>query len=196
VSRKAPLLSWLMLAVWASWLCAVHSLCVSRFGLVKWMPDLGLVFLVSCAARFEARQASAVALIVGLARVAYTIEPPSAVLAGFLMVGMGLRMAASVVEVSGTVLRGLYAALAVCLFSAWMTLVAVARGALPVEELSERLLGALPAAASSGLATLLLAPLFAVLPGLTPLRRGGPPARWRLRRHLPAVRRADARRSS
>ncbi len=171
--KSARWLAWAMLAIWSSWIAALQGLLVARSGLGAWVPDAGLVLVLACAARFDRRDAPLVALVAALGRLAFTIEPAPAVLAGFLVAGLLARAVASVAEVEGPLVRTVLAGLAGWGFAAWLELVHHVR-----DGGGEDLLIALPSAlrawpvgASSALFAFLCASALARLPGLTPLRK-------------------------
>lgn len=167
------LLAWVMLAIWASWIAAFQGLLAAHSALSGWVPDFGLVLALACAATFDKRDTALATLIVACGRIAYSIEPPAAVLAGFLFAGLVVRAVATVAEVEGALVRTILAALAVFSFAVWLQLVHQVR-----DGASEELLQILPKAAqvwpmvctSAGCA-LLMQRTLVCLPGLSPLRR-------------------------
>jgi hypothetical protein len=161
--------AWLLFTVWAVWLFALQGVVGAETSFARWMPDLGLVLVLSLVAQLEARDAPLLALCAATARVAVSAEPGIALLAGFLgIVGLAL-LARSVVELTGPVSRALVCGVLVVLFDGWLILVHTVRtpdltGAAPI-------LLAWPAGITSALLALAAGPFFSRLPGLTPLRR-------------------------
>ena len=170
---SARVLAWVMLAIWASWTAALQGLVVAQTQLGAWVPDAGLVLLLACAARFDPRDIPKAALVAGIARVAYTVEPPPAVLAGFLALAFLLQATATVAEVEGAIVRPVVCGLFAWAFSAWLLFVGRVRDHSSAELLDflPLALAQWPLALSTGLFALLLAPTLAHLPGLSPLRR-------------------------
>ncbi len=175
--RRGVWISWLMLAVWASWLTALQGVAVSKTMLGAWVPDVGVLLIVACAGSFQARDVSRAALVVALARIAYSVKPPVAVLAGFLGVSIVARGVLSFAEIGRPLVRtALSGALALAL-SDWFVLVHAARYGAELGDTAAwkaalmALPGLLPGALASAGCALLLGPAFALLPGLTPLRR-------------------------
>jgi hypothetical protein len=162
-----------MLVVWSSWIAALQGLLVARTPFGAWVPDAGLLLVLACAASFDRREAPRVALLVALGRIAFTIEPAPAVLAGFLLAGLVVRAVATVAEVEGALVRTILAGLAGWLFAAWLELVHHVR-----DGKAEQIVDLLPQAArlwpigfSSAVFALCFAGWLARLPGLSPLRR-------------------------
>ena len=165
---RARWISWLRLAVWSSWLAALHAWLVTAAASPRWVPDVGVVLLVACATRFSARDVPKAALVVALARVAYSVEPPSALLAGFLAAALLVRAARSALELGGALARSLVAGGVAWTLATWLVFVHASRApslglgpAPPIDRLT-------PALASALLA-LIAGPLLARLPGLSPL---------------------------
>lgn len=170
-TRWAP---WIMLAIWSSWASAAQGLLAHPGRLHLWAPDLGLVLLIACAGRFESRDVPLAAIVVGLSRAAFSIEPPAALLFGLIAAGTIVVGVRSVAEVNGPLMRTAIAFVASWIFAAWLLFVHFVRveradGAEPysLTFLFSMWRGALVTA----LLALTLGPLLAYLPGLTRLRR-------------------------
>ena len=175
---RGPLLPWLLLALWSTWLHAAQGWLAQ--GLGPWTPDLGLVLLLGLAAKLAPEQLPPLALAVGLGRLAVSVDPPAAVLAAVLGVTLLARGLRTMLELEGPLQRTLLAGACAALVAAWLEHVHLARavhaagaaGALP--RTFEGLAAGAPTwrlALATGLAALVLAPLLVRLPGLTPLRR-------------------------
>lgn len=162
--------SWLMLGVWGSWIVAAQGILVAQTSLAAWLPDAGLVLLVACAGRFHKRDVPGAALLLALSRVAYTIEPPTAVFAAFLFTAILVHAIRSALEVNGPLLRTVVGACAGWLFPAWLLVVRHARDGGETAALVSEILGLWRIAFTTALFALALGPLLAHLPGLTPLR--------------------------
>lgn len=163
--------AWCLFTVWAVWLFALQGWLGAETSLARWMPDLGLVLVLSLVAQLEARDALLLALCAALARMSVSSEPGVALLAGFLgIVGLALT-ARSVVELTGPVSRALVCGLLVVVFDGWLVLVHSVRARELAGPLPLSVLVAWPAGITSAVLALVAGPLFAHLPGLTPLRR-------------------------
>ncbi len=178
--RRTRPLAWLMLAVWASWICAAQALCVARSPLGFWTPDLALILLVACIGSLHRRDVLAASLIVAMARLAYTVEPAPAVLAAFLAFSVAVQLLRRLAEFSHPLLRVGLCAGGAGAFVLWFALVHALRMERMLEgaphpglsaSLSAALLPACATALTSGLAGLVLLDGLVRLPGLTPLRR-------------------------
>lgn len=170
MTRFHPL-AWLMLAVWASWFSALQALCVSRTFLGSWTPDLGLLLLVACAGRLHARDVPLATLVLALARLAYTVEPPAAVLAAFLATSVLCQVLRRIAELGNPAMRVGLSGLGALGLTLWFAFVHAARtGADPAGALSSALLPGLATATTSAVLGLLFLGSLVHLPGLTPLR--------------------------
>lgn len=167
--KGARIVAWFLFAVWATWSFALAGVLGSDGA--RWVPDIGLVLALSVIARAEAADAPILALIAAIARAAFGPEPPIVLLAGFSGVVFMALAARSAVELTGPVWRTVVAIFIVLSFDAWLGFAHALR-ADTTESISLRpFTVALPVAISSGLLALLAGPLFAHLPGLTPIRR-------------------------
>jgi hypothetical protein len=166
---KNRFVSWLMLAVWGSWIIAFQGILVAQTSLAAWLPDAGLVLLIACAGRFQKQDVPRAALLLALSRVAYSIEPPAAIFAAFLGTALLVHGIRSALEVNGPLLRTVVGGLAGWLFPAWLLIVQHARDGGEVALLPE-ILGLWRVAFTTALLALIFGPVFAHLPGLTPLR--------------------------
>ena len=163
---------WIMLAVWSSWVTAGQGLLATSMDL--WVPDLSLLMLLACAGRFESGDVPKAAVVIGLSRAAFSIEPAPALMVGLLASGTVVVGIRSVAEVNGPLMRTVLAAACSWLFAAWLVVVHIVRverggGSAPF-ELSFALTlwrGAL----TTAVAALVVGPPLAYLPGLTRLRR-------------------------
>jgi hypothetical protein len=167
-------LPWILLAVWSAWLHAVQGLWAASS---PWAPDLGAVLLIALAARVQARDLPLVGLAIAVGRLAVSVDPPAAVLAGVLGVTALVRGLRSAVEVGGPLPRTLLAGAATLLIAAWLSFVhdfhaarEAAFAAPGVSGLSSVSLSWRAALTAAGV-SLALGPALARLPGLTPLRR-------------------------
>lgn len=160
---------WVLFTVWAVWLFALQGFLGAETSLARWLPDFGLVLVLSLVAQLEARDAPLLALCAVLARASVSTEPAIAQAAGFLgIIGLALT-ARSVVELTGPLSRALVCGFLVVVFDGWLVLVHSVRtsslaGAAPI-------LCAWPSGITSALLALVMGPLLAHFPGLTPLRR-------------------------
>lgn len=167
---------WAFFGVWAVWLFALHAW-IGGGGSpltdtpARWMPDLGLVLALSLLARAEVSDAPWIALIAAFARAAFSSEPPIVLLTGFLGIVLLALVARSAVELTGPLWRALAALLLVFVFDLWLAFAHSMRLPVGFESVPFSVFASWPAALSSALLALLLGPLLAHLPGLTPLRR-------------------------
>lgn len=164
-------IAWALFCVWAVWLFALSGWLGADSGWARWMPDLGLVLVLSLLAQLETRDAPLLALCAALARASVSAEPHVALLAGFFGIVALALAARSVVELTGPLSRALVCGALVVVFDGWLVLVHRVRvhevaGVLPLSVFI-----AWPAGITSALLALVAGPLFAHLPGLTPLRR-------------------------
>jgi hypothetical protein len=157
--------SWFLLFVWGAWANAISGYFVQFGWPGSWSPDLGLVLLVALAVRTSVHDIAKLAVCLGIARAAVSVDAPAAVLAASLVCGGFLRVARSMVQLENPLIVGTIAA-ALCLAqSTWLEHVHLQVAARSPAALAGTswLLGA---AVSSGLLTALFGGVFANLPGL------------------------------
>ncbi len=161
---------WLFLAVWAVWLCAFSGYLVQFAGLGHWAPQFQTALFVALAARIPVSDIPKLALTMGLARVAVSIDTPAAVLASALSIGLVLRLARSAIQVESPVIAATLAFLACTLESAWLEAVHLrTQAALASDWNSVQL--AWPAGITTAIATAAFGGVLANLPGLGNLIR-------------------------
>ena len=163
-------IAWIVLAAWLVWTHALQAWLARGGGL--WVPDLAFVLLFSVLARLETKDAPGLVIVALLARAALSVEPAAALGAGIVAVAMLAFWTRGLFELTAPAWRGLFCAAFVLAFDGWLLGVHVVRGGLagtetPVVLVLTRLL---PVALATGVASLLLGPALAHLPGLTPLR--------------------------
>lgn len=169
--KRGRTLAWLMLAVWASWISAAQALCVAKTAIGPWTPDLGLLLLVACAGRLHARDVPFATLIVALGRLAYTVEPPAAVLAGFLAVSLACQLVRRMAELGNPAMRVALSGVGAFGLALWLGCVhALRTGGDPAGALTAALAPALATGLTSALVGLFFLGSLVYLPGLTPLR--------------------------
>lgn len=165
----ARILAWVLFLVWAVWAFAIEGHLAN--GGSRWVPDIGLVLALSVMARADAADSPVLALLAALARACFAPEPPIVLLAGFMGIVFFALAARTTVELAGPLWRTIAALVFVLAFNAWL---AFARGmrdpSVDVAHMSA-IFQALPVAITSGLLAFACGPLFAHLPGLTPIRR-------------------------
>lgn len=181
--NRSKFLPWLMLAIWSAWICALQGLLRDTEPLSAWVPDLWLVLVLALASRLERSDLPRVALVAAAGRLAVSIEPAAAVLAGALGVVLLVRVIRSVIEVEDVVARTALAFVCALALARWQSLVLETRAFAGAEMFAARLsvswgtavgsFGPDPwsRAAVTALAALAAAPALAHLPGLTPLRK-------------------------
>jgi hypothetical protein len=169
---RIPLSTWVLLALWSTWL---HALQGTWWRESAWAPDLGVALFVVLAGRVPRDSLLATGVALALGRIAVTVEPPAAVLAGLLALQGLLAALRSVVVIRGAAARALLAGLSAALLAEWLALVHAARASAGSSWFTPELD---PPSARIALATaaaaLILGPLFAWLPGMTPLVRKKP----------------------
>ena len=179
--NRATWLAWLLLGVWAAWLYALQGLCVARMDSSSLVPDLGLVLLLSLAARLSHEDLPKAALVIAVARCAVSIDAPVAVIAACFGAAALARALHEVFEVGGALPRTLLAGASAWAVTAWLTFVHDLRdarlalhtaGTPPDLGLPSRALStAWSPALATALAAFLIGPLLGRLPGLTPLAK-------------------------
>ena len=165
-----PLLSWILLAVWSAWLHGLQGLWASGS---PWAADLGVVLLVVLAGRMQTADLPGMALAVALGRLAVSVDPPAAVLAGCFGWVVVARGARTVVEIHGLLPRAFLAGAGALVLAAWLGLVHELRlgGTGAPASVLATASAAWPAALSTALLALVLGPALALLPGLSPLQK-------------------------
>ena len=169
-----PLATWILLAVWATWLSALQGIWASS---TPSAPDLGVALLVVLASRAARSELPAVGLVIALGRISVSIDSPAAVLAGMLGVTLVVLALRGVLEVGGALPRAALAGAPAALFAAWLGLVHDVRAAGEAGLIGSRALqlstpaAGWPSMLTTAMATLALAPVLAHLPGLSPLSR-------------------------
>jgi hypothetical protein len=179
--KRHAWLAWLLLGVWSAWIFAFQGLCAARMQSSSWVPDIGLVLLLSLAARLTHQDLPKAALVIAIARCAVSIDAPVAVIAAYCGAVALARALRGVFEIGGALPRTLLAGASAWLVTAWLAIVHDLRDARlamhtsgtppDIDELAHALTTSWPPALSTALAALLLGPLLAQLPGLTPLRK-------------------------
>jgi len=165
-------LAWIALGAWLLGCFALQGL-LARGAAAFWFPELGLVFLLALLARMEERDAWIAALVAALARSAFASEAPLVQLAGLLGFALLVMTLRSSLELSSPLLRGSAALLCVFAFDLWLYLAGAARAYWARGTLAgwqPPLVSLALVALCSGLLCLAAGPLFAHLPGLSPLR--------------------------
>lgn len=177
-------LAWLLLAVWAAWLYALQGLVVHLGGAGSlalgvppgaWVPDLGLVLMLALAAELPASRVPLAALTVAAARAAVGIDPPVAVLAGYLGAASAYAALRRVV-VESRRLRVLATGLASLALGAWLIAARAARLPDPPPPAELFPVGWYVPALFTALAAVFPGALLLRLPGLGGLLPSGRPA--------------------
>jgi hypothetical protein len=138
--KRSTWLAWFLIGVWAAWLFALQGLCATWMRSSSPIPDLGLVLLLSLAARLSHEDLPKAALVIAVARCAVSIDAPVAVIAayfGAVALARGLR---GVFEIGGVLPRTLLAGGCAWIVTAWFTLVRDLRDA----RLAQHITGAAP----------------------------------------------------
>jgi hypothetical protein len=160
-----------LLAVWIGLATVLQALAVEGLGWGAWTPDLPLFLLVAALAQLHKSDAVRVAVVAGLARATFTVEPPFGVLAGTLAVGLVADSVRRVAELSRPITRAVLVGTSAFLFGLWLVLVDAVR----VDDVAGVLLGRtgslVPTALTSALLALVAWPLAKALPGLRSMER-------------------------
>lgn len=162
-------LAWFLFFVWAGWAFALQGW-LQRGG-SDWVPDIGLVLALSVMARAEVADTPVLALLAAVARSAFGPEPPIVLLAGFMLVVFLALAARTTVELAGPLWRTITALAFVLILNAWFGFARGMREPLGDPLQASLAYAALPTAFVSALLAFAAGPLFAHLPGLTPIRR-------------------------
>lgn len=167
--KPAHALAFVLFVVWAGWLVAAQAWLGRPDLCGRARPDLGLVFALALAARTEPAALPFLAFGAALARASACAEPSIVLFTGFLGVLFASLALRSIVEVQTAPWRALVAGALAFALEAWIVLAHGARDAGAGFAAADLARG-WPAALSTSLAALLVAPALARLPGLSPLR--------------------------
>lgn len=163
-------LGWLLLALWATWLTALSGHWTQFAWLGRFTPELHTALFVALAARVPPGDIAKLAVCIGLGRVAVSIDPPAAVLAGALFSGALLRVARGTVQIESPVIAAGMAFLLCVAGSWWLELVQLETRAAAARPFVELVLG-WRTGISTGVVTAAFAAVLARLPGLGSLVR-------------------------
>lgn len=161
-------LAWMVALVWFVWLAGLQQEMAESERFARATPDLVTVLFVSLAGAVRRADLAWLALLAALARRSFSLDPPSAILAGCFALAALVWALRAFVDVRNPLWRAALAGLGAAGLAIWLELVRAARergASLPPDF---TLAGA--AAWTSALAALALGGLFAFLPGLSPLR--------------------------
>lgn len=165
---KARSITWFLLVLWGAWLFAVQGLLGAMPAVGLWVPDFGLLLLFSIDGRTGRREARGAALAIALCRISFSTDPPLAVLAGYLGAVWFFGALREILEIDRPLPRALLAGVVASVLTIFWVL--CRQLALPSESVL------LPpaetvwkGAATTAALALLFLPLFARLPGLSPL---------------------------
>lgn len=169
-------LSWVLFCTWSIWLLAVQGYAAGVWTGASWIPDLGLVYVLAVQARLRRGDLLVAVLLGAYCRAALSLDPPLAILAGYLGAAGLATSVRSMLAVEDRFLLALVVGLAVLGFGAWMRVAVGLRGEGPIGARDPGAwlwlcLGGWRVGISSALCALTLGPVLAGLPGLTPLRR-------------------------
>lgn len=165
---------WIVLAVWTAWLFALQGWLASS-GLGPWAPETGLVLLCIVGERVTRRRALVAALWIACVRIAFSADPPVAILAGYLGVAFAHQLLGSAIALDHPLVRALFSFAALLVLASFL-------GFARSLELSG-LYGLAPesgpvwrSATATAIVALLCGPLAVRLPGLKALwkRRSRP----------------------
>jgi len=184
VTRASPL-PWILLTLWAVWIYAFQAYFAAA-SWSAWVPDVGLVLMLSLAARLPSTDVPLVGVCIGVAGAAVSIDPSAGVLAaalGAVAIARGVR---SVIEIKSPPVAGLLAFVVSLCVQFWLAWVHTTRIALELGASAPASDGlwaqAWPSALTTALVAMSCGGVLAHLPGLTPLRRRRP---WRVGASFP-----------
>jgi len=161
-------LGWTLFLVWAVSLAGLQGL-LTRHASGSWVPDAALVLSVVVLARCEAADLALLALLTAFARAATSGEPPLVLYTGILGALLAALAVRGALELSGPIGRTLATAIAAGAFQAWIAIARDFRAVGGRIDFASAAGDALPVALASAAVALVLGPLLARLPGLTPL---------------------------
>lgn len=168
MNRLAP---YLLLAVWSSVATVLQGLAVEVLGFGVFAPDLPLFLLVAALGQLYRSDAVRVSLVAGLARASFTVEPPFAILAGTLAVGLVADTVRRIADLSRPLTRSVLVGAAAFGLGLWLRLVDTDRatgvGARDLVVAVE----VVPTAISSALLALVAWRAAQALPGLRRIER-------------------------
>jgi len=162
------LVGWTLFFVWAMSLAGLQGL-LTRHSAGSFIPDAALVLSVVVLARAEAGDLGLIVLLTAFARAATSGEPPLVLLTGILGALLAALLLRGAFELSGPLGRTLGTLAAAGFFQAFVLIASDARGAGSTIDFVGAFGSAIPVAIASAIAALVLGPLLARLPGLTPL---------------------------
>ena len=165
---------WCLLLVWAAWLFALQGWLASSDGVGAWTPELGIVLLLALGSKLRGADAFLALFLVSGARMAFSTDPPLAILAGYGFLALVARWLERFVEIDRPVARAALAAFAAYVlgsyWSATRSLAIAADGilAVPPEASAAPPFAGIVATAACAVA---LGPLLLRLPGTSLLWR-------------------------
>ncbi len=168
--NRGNLFNWLFLAVWATWLCALSGHWTQFSWMGNWAPQLQIALIVALAARAPVGHLPFLALTLGLAHIAVSVDSPAAILAAALGTGALLRLARGGIQIESAPVAGLLAFVIATVECAWFEFVHLRTSAAPIADWSEIELG-WRAGLSTALATIVLGRVMVNLPGVGSLLR-------------------------
>ncbi len=164
--------AWVLLAVWSAWLHALQGV-LGHVATGAWTPDLGLCLFVALAPRVAAADLPRAALLLALTRATFSVDPPVAIGAAYLAAGLATGSLRTVLDLRSAPFRTALALVLSVALSAWLGLAHDVRVADALQFAGQSAAwggrGAWSVALATGAAALVLAPLLARLPGLSPL---------------------------
>jgi hypothetical protein len=164
-------IAYTLLAVWTGVATVLQAFAVEGLGLGAWTPDLPLFLLVAALAQLHRSDAVRVAIVAGLARATFTVEPPFGVLAGMLAVGLVADGVRRIAELSRPSTRALLVGTSAFLFGLWLVLVDAVRAGDVAVVMLRGAVSLVPTALTSALFALAAWPLARALPGLRSIER-------------------------
>ncbi len=178
--RTPRWISWGMLALWAALILTVQLVLVYRVypgtaAAFLWMPDLTIAFAVALAVRIPRTEILPVVCVMAIVRIAFSTDPPVAILAAFLAVSLLIAGLRSGIDVGGLLPRTFLAFVCSLGMSVWGRVVLHARNRnlvgsdMAEDSLVQFMNAALPAAFVTCAVVGMFGVLMARLPGLSPL---------------------------
>lgn len=167
---RLRILGWTMLVVWTSWITVVQAVAVGKTPLGPFTPDLSLLCVFACAVHLHKRDVVPATLVVALARIAFSVDPPLAILSGYLAAALFVRSVRRTADLERPAFALTLVALLELAFSTWLLAVHAVRQGLSVPgRLSDSAAGLAVATVATAVCAVFAGALVH-LPGLKPLR--------------------------
>lgn len=167
---QSPFFGWLCLALWALWCLGVQGLFARQAEWGPWVPEIGLVLLLSLASRMELGHARLAAVLLALLRGAVSADPFAATALIYLLALEAEGLLRRSLDADGLVPRTVLAGMASYALAVFLRM--TERFRVPLEGLSDEwaFSAAIPTAAGTAALAALAGPGLRRLPGLVGLQ--------------------------